>query len=503
MTRKGIERRKAIKNIGLIALAVWALTWVLGYAGVGNYLQERAVGIDAAMVPLMPAIISVLLLFTSIILTVIWAKQRGSNLPEADAPSGRRKFLMGSAAVGGGVLGAVGTTMGRIEGWFRVSAPVYSAETEQTAPTAHANWSGARIAHKRPLGRTGFMVSDISMGSGQFLRHSDPEGFFREILDRGVNYIDTSPDYAGAKSETVLGNVLKERNREELFIVTKWCTSDGHVRQGSSVETYLAALDDSLQRLNTNYVDLIHVHSCDSIERLLDPNMLKAFDMAKADGRVRFLGVTSHTPNLEEVAYAVIDSDKFDVMMLAYHHGAWPKQQDIIKKAAAKNMGIVAMKTLKGAKHKGMLEFQDESTSYTQAAFKWVMSNPDVACLVISFFETQHVDEYIHASGKALTTNDTAVLDKYDDLIAGTHCFANCGDCLESCPHSVPINDVLRHRMYFEDYGDEKQAMQLYSALDKNADACQTCSAPCTGACPQNIDIQNRMAGSHEKLSLA
>ncbi len=57
--------------------------------------------------------------------------------------------------------------------------------------------------------------------------------------------------------------------------------------------------------------------------------------------------------------------------------------------------------------------------------------------------------------------------------------------------------------MYFEDYGDQKQAMQLYSALDKNADSCLTCTAPCTGACPQNINIQDRMSGAHEKLSLA
>ena len=492
-----------MKNIGIIALAAWALTWVLGYAGLGNFLHVLVVGIDQSMISLAPPIAFGLFFVTSITLTVIWVRQKESNAPTDEASSGRRKFLMGSAAVSGGMVGAAVATMGRIEGWLRVTGPALSAEVEQTAPVVNASWKGARIAHKRPLGRTGFMVSDISMGTTQFLRHSDPEDLFRELLDRGVNYIDTSPDYAGAKSETALGSVLKDRNRGELFIVTKWCTSDGHVSQGSSVETYLTALDDSLQRLNTDYVDLIHVHSCDSVERLLDPNMLKAFDIAKADGRARFLGVTSHTPNLEEVAYAAIESDKFDVMMLAYHHGAWPKQQDIIKKAAEKNMGIVAMKTLKGAKHKGMLEFQNESTSYAQAAFKWVMSNPDVSCLVISFFETEHVDEYIHASGKSMTTNDTAVLQKYDEMIAGTHCLANCGDCLGSCPHAVPINDVLRHRMYFEDYGDQKQAMQLYSALDKNADSCLTCTAPCTGACPQNINIQDRMSGAHEKLSLA
>lgn len=261
-------------------------------------------------------------------------------------------------------------------------------------------------------------------------------------------------------------------------------------------------MDDSLSRLQTDYVDLVHVHSCDTVERLLDPNMLEAFEMAKAQGKVKFLGVSTHTPNLEEVAYAAIDSGKIDVMMLAYHHGAWPKQKDIVKKAAEKGIGVIAMKTLKGAKHKGMMEFQDESTSYTQAAFKWVMSDPAVSCLVISFYDNQHIDEYIYASGKELTNEDVAILDKYDDLIAGTHCFTSCGDCLDSCPSSLPINDVLRHRMYFEDYGDQKQAMELYAKLEKNADACINCAAPCTGACPEGINIQERMIGAHERLTL-
>ena len=492
-----------MKNIGVLVLMAWVITWLLGFAGLGNFLAETVEGMDGAMIPTLPSIAFGVMVLASTTLTVIWAVKKGKDLPQAEAPSGRRRFLLGSAAITGGVVGASAATFARVAGWAQVTGPALAGATENTSPNPQPSWEGSTIAQKRPLGRTGFMVSDISIGTGRLMGHTDPEGLFREALDRGVNYIDTSPDYAGAKSETAIGNVLKDRNREELFVVTKWCTSDGHVRQGSSVETYLEALDDSLSRLQTDYVDLVHVHACDSVERLLDPNMLEAFEMAKAQGKARYLGVSTHTPNLEEVAYAAIDSDKFDVLMLAYHHGAWPKQKDIIKKAAEKNIGIVAMKTLKGAKHKGMLEFQDEATSYTQAAFKWVMSDPGVACLVISFYETQHLDEYIYASGKPLTGSDVAVLDKYDDLIAGTHCFASCGDCLNSCPESLPINDVLRHRMYFEDYGDEKQAIQLYAALEKNAEVCLTCNAPCMGACPENIDIRDRMIGAHERLTLA
>ena len=140
------------------------------------------------------------------------------------------------------------------------------------------------------------------------------------------------------------------------------------VRQGSSVETYISCIEDSLQRLNTDYVDLVHVHSCDSVDRLLDPNVHEAFDRMKQQGKVRFMGVSTHTPNLEEVARAAIDSERFDVMMLAYHHGAWPQQQKIIDDAAAKGIGVVAMKTLRGSKHHGLLTDRDQRDSYSEEA---------------------------------------------------------------------------------------------------------------------------------------
>lgn len=492
-------------HMGKIALVAWILTWVLGYFGLGGYLGERIEGMDPTMIPIWSSIVFVVSLVLSVVLTILWIRNSETK-PSVETSSSsfnRRKFLLGSAGVTGGVIGATAATIGRVSGWATITSPALTAAAETTAPTMHDSWKGSRIQNYRQLGSTGFKISDISIGTGQITRHPDPVGFLRAALDRGVNYIDTSPDYAGAKSEQAIGEALKGRNREEIFIATKWCTSKGHVRQGESVETYLTALDESLERLGTDYVNLVHVHACDTVERLLDVNVLKAFEIAKSQGKARFLGVSTHTPNLEEVANAAIDSGKFDVLMLAYHHGAWPKQAEIIDRAAKAGIGVVGMKTLKGAKHKGMVAFREDADSYTQAAFKWVLSNPSVSCLVVSFFDTQHIDEYLYASGKPLTQTDVATLDRYDDLIAGTHCFSSCGDCLASCPESLAINDILRHRMYFEDYGDQKQAIQLYSALEKRADSCVNCSAPCTGACPQSVNIQERLLGAHEQLSLA
>ena len=56
--------------------------------------------------------------------------------------------------------------------------------------------------------------------------------------------------------------------------------------------------------------------------------------------------------------------------------------------------------------------------------------------------------------------------------------------------------------MYFEDYGDQKEAMRQYAHLEKQADKCLTCDAPCAGACPEGIDIKERMVGAHERLTM-
>jgi ferredoxin len=121
---------------------------------------------------------------------------------------------------------------------------------------------------------------------------------------------------------------------------------------------------------------------------------------------------------------------------------------------------------------------------------------------VISFFELQHVDEYLAASGGVLEDADIAILEEYDRQIAGAYCGPHCGACLSSCTEGLAVHDVLRHRMYFEDYGWEKEAMRLYGQLEKNASVCAGCAAPCAGSCPVGIPIQERALGAHDLLTL-
>ena len=273
----------------------------------------------------------------------------------------------------------------------------------------------------------------------------------RLALERGVNYVDTSPDYSAAGSEQAIGRAIRG-HRDGLFLATKFCTPRGHLGPGTSVDrVHGARRGEPRARLGTDYVDLVHVHSCDEVERLLDENMHEAFERLREQGKARFLGFSSHTPNLVQVADAAIRSGKFDVMMLAYHHGIWPQLAAVIERARREaDMGVVAMKTLKGAKHNGLAGFREQAPAYSQAALKWVLSNPNVSCAVISFFEFQHVDEYLRASGAQLAPEDVALLEEYDRQIVGSYCAPHCGALPRPLPGAArdprraPLPDVLR-----------------------------------------------------------
>ena len=487
---------------GWMVAVFWGLTFVLAFVGVGGWISQRVEGIDPAQIPRLLALLTAIGLVASVVATAVWSWRLEWPSAGAGEPKrpGRRRFLIGTGAVLGGVAGTVVASLARPIGWLTVTGRNIVTPAPTGDPNPRSEWQGARIERYRRLGRTGFQVSDVSLGSSR-IKGEIGEAVARAAIERGVNYFDTAPDYSEYGSEIALGRAMKG-HRDRMFVATKFCTAEGHLQVGSSVRRCMEVVEGSLERLQTDHVDLVHIHSCNSVERLMDPNVHEAFDRLKEQGKARFLGVSTHTPKLAEVTGAAIDSGRFDVLMLAYHHGAWPELGALIDRAAESDVAVVAMKTLKGARHRGLVEFRDQADSYTQAAFKWVLSNPSVACLVISFREMANVDEYLYASGKPFSAPDQQALLRYDELIAGVHCFQHCGACLDACPLSLPIDDVLRYRMYFEDYGDEKEAMRLYSRLQTQADVCIGCSAPCTGACPYSIPIQERTTGAHRMLTL-
>jgi len=488
--------------MGQRVIIAWLITCALGYFALGRSLARLVEGYDRSSESLLPILLTAAAIATSLILTFRWARALRSGTTNTQ-PTGRRRFLLGALGAGGGLAATLLATFSRISDWYAISGRhIFLVRPPYKADQQLAEWSGARVREYRRLGRTEARISDISLGSGSGTGGRQTAEVAREAIDRGINYFDTAPDYSGAHSENRLGQAMKGV-REQMFLATKFCRPTGHLGPGNSVQEYIEAVEGSLERLQTDWVDLIHIHSCDSIERLMDENAHEAFDRLKEAGKVRFLGVSTHTPNLEAVANHAIESNRFDVMMLAYHHGAWPGLEDIVQRAAQADIGVVAMKTLRGAMHQGLMSSRADRESYTQAAFKWVLSNPAVSGLVISLWESAQLDEFLSASGETPTSEDMACLQRYEDLAAAKHCRPHCGACLGQCPEELAIHDVLRYKMYFEHYGAQKEAMRLYSELEKKADSCISCSAPCTNACPYGIPIAQSTREAHALLEMA
>lgn len=416
-------------------------------------------------------------------------------MPEDDTPKQpeltltRRAVLKSTALVAGGLAA----------GGCKYGSQLFLLDDAPQAEVQSPSWSGSRVAAYRPLGRTGFRMSDISFGCAGL---SDA-GVARRAVERGINYFDTSPDYSHAASEQALGEGTRDVPRDRLFIVSKLCTPNGHLASETPVPRVIEAVEGSLRRLGTDYLDLVHIHAVNSIDRLMAPTIHEAFDRLREAGKVRFLGVSSHTPDLETVMRHAVESGRFHVIMVAYNFKNWPDLGHIFRRARERGIGVVAMKTLKGAKHTQLADFTPtERESFAQAAFKWVLSNADVSGLVVSISDYARIDEYLSASGRAVTARDIGLLEKYDRLVAHDYCRPGCGECLHACPYGVPVDDVMRYTMYAENYGREREAMRLYARLDpaRRGDQCASCSAPCEEQCRFRLPIRAQLTRAHTML---
>lgn len=372
--------------------------------------------------------------------------------------------------------------------------------------------TGQNIQRYSTLGRTGLKVSDISFGSSR-LRLGE-EHLVAHALDRGVNYFDAAEMYTGGDSETVLGNALKGK-RDQVVITSKIIS-----RPTTTAATMMKALDESLKRLQTDYIDIYMNHAVNDVDIMKNPEWHEFTAAARKAGKIRFTGMSGHAGYLIECVDYALDEDMVDVVLLAYNFGqdesfydtitrrfdriaTQPDLPRVLERANKQGVGVTVMKTLMGARLNDMRPFETGGATFAQAAFRWVLSNPNVDALVISMTDVDLIDEYLGASGsQELAAGDLDLLHRYAQTSGLTYCRNACNDCDGSCPYQVPIADVMRTRMYATDYNDVQFAKDEYALLDVNASACLSCSAkPCQNACSHGLDIAQLCAPTHRMLA--
>jgi hypothetical protein len=368
-----------------------------------------------------------------------------------------------------------------------------------------------RVRRRVKLGRTGLEISDISIGTS---RTQDPE-LIRYALDRGINYVDTAESYPlgrSGKAEEAVGVALRGR-REGIVLASK-------IKAGASDDRreLMDQLEKSLRRLQTDRIDVFFNHGVNDLERLRNPEWFEFAELAKKQGKIRFTGISGHGGHLIECVEAAIDEDLVDLILVAHNFGQDPafyqrlvrnfdfvaNQQGLplaLEKARAKGVGVVAMKTLRGARLNDMRPYEWTGSTFAQAAFRWVLSSPNVDALIVSMESREQVDEYLGASGRgAVREGDLRLLRRYARRNDASYCRPACGACATSCHRGVPISELLRARMYAVDYRDLDLARGTYRGLGAGASACLGCAAPsCLGACPHGLDIP-RLAAATSRL---
>ncbi len=367
------------------------------------------------------------------------------------------------------------------------------------------------VKAERTLGRTGLRISDIGFGSfnldGNVL-------LVRHALDRGITYFDTAESYQDGRSEETLGNALRG-HRERITLASKVAAE-----ANASRASLMQSLEASLRRLRTDRIDVYFNHAVNDVARLENPEWREFVSRAKQAGKLRFTGMSGHGGRLVECLDFALDQALVDVVLVGYNFGQDPAfyerftknldfvaiQPDlprVLAKARAKGVGVIAMKTLRGAKLNDMRPFEAGGATFAQAAFRWVLSGGNVDALIVTMNDRRNVDEYLGASGWQRPSHaDERLLERYEARNAATQCRYGCGDCLSACPVGVPISDVLRTRMYAEDYGELAYARSEYAALGAGASACLSCAhRACTGACPHGLDIPELTTRAHRTIA--
>jgi predicted aldo/keto reductase-like oxidoreductase len=351
----------------------------------------------------------------------------------------------------------------------------------------------------RTLGRTNLRIPIVSFG----VMNSDSPDLIKRALDMGITHLDTAHVYLRGNSERVIGEVLERNgNRDKVYVATKMRFArdnekrvfllKGSVREpGATEENLFEQLETSLQRLRTDYVDILYLHSCYSPQMATYEPLMNALVKAKKQGKARFIGTTTHT-DMANVIRATADAEIYDVVLTAYNYVLEEREEvkKAIQHAAEKGVGVVAMKTQGGRR----LQESSNVEINHQAALKWVLNDENVSTSIPGVTTFEQLDLNMGVMNDLVLTGDEQRDLQAAASMRGTLYCQNCRSCVPTCPHGVEVPKLMRSFMYAKGYGNYVQARTTIAELPENRglNVCRECS-PCAASCRRDINIGSRI----------
>ena len=228
----------------------------------------------------------------------------------------------------------------------------------------------------RRMGRTGLKVSEICLGTMTF-GHSTDEAEAKRIVDlafdAGINFFDTANSYAESRSETILGKALQGR-RHDAIVATKVFNPMGANpnQSGMSRVHIMQAVEDSLNRLQTDYVDIYYIHHVDTQTPLQE--MLRAFDDLVTQGKVRYIACSNYEAWRLMEALWISDTKgwaRFECYQPQYSLVVRDIEQEIIPVCELKGLGVVVWSPLAGGFLTGKYTPGKRTVAGTRSAAGW------------------------------------------------------------------------------------------------------------------------------------
>lgn len=337
------------------------------------------------------------------------------------------------------------------------------------------------ILEYRTLGKTGLKVTTVSMG---VMNCSDPAVLLR-AFDLGINFYDTADCYMRGRNEEMVGQAFKGK-RGKIYIQTKVHAHDEKKMR--------ASVERSLQRLQTDYIDVLVWHGHSSPEQVSDPNLFEFMSKMKKEGKVRFSGFTTHH-NMASLLREAAKSNFHDVVLASYNFTHSNDLKEAVALAARSGIGFVAMKTQAGGYKKQKMG----GLSPHQAALKYVLMDQSVSCAVPGVTTIDQIEECAAVMGTSFSRKDLDELKQYQSFLHGRICTL-CGGCAGECPYGVSFGDLLRTVMYHDGYENDSLFRESSQALTRQTNQyCSECSS-CSVVCRRGLNIKAQIKMAQEVL---
>ena len=390
----------------------------------------------------------------------------------------RRNFFKKTAAIG------LGATVAGTSFWRSRQASAAVTLPQEPAP-------------RRPFGRSGVMVSSLSLG-GMFDILNN-RLMLAKALDWGINYWDTAEGYGGGRSEEGIGRWFARNpdTREQVFLVTKLSP-----RRGAD---FTPRLEESLKRLHTDYVDLFFVHGIRGIDEM-EASLAEWSQAMKKAGKIRLFGFSTHS-NMEACLEGAAELPWIDGIMFTYNYRLMheSRMKTAVDACHRAGIGLTAMKTQGGGPLKSDSEseiemagrFMQKGFTEHQAKLKAVWQDKRIAAICsqmpnLTILATNAVAAVDHTR---LSRADRAMLARYAQETGSDYC-AGCGRlCSEALAQRVPINDVMRCLMYLHSYQDFGLARSTFETLPTQTRELltQLDFSEAERACPRKLPIGRLM----------